>query len=216
MDRRKALKNMGMALGYTVATPTLLSIMQSCQQEKEMTWTPDFLTEDQGKVLTTMVDIILPKSDTPSASEVQVHLFIDRFAHEVMTKEEQDFFRMTMDRFLEQAVAQSQKESIADLDAADLEAVLSQALGYSKEEEIAMYDTITSYQAATSEGKAVTMDDKIARFAFANNLRGMVIWAYKTSEYIGENVLAYLPVPGEYIPCGDVQQLTEGKAWSIG
>lgn len=216
MDRRKALKNMGMALGYTVATPTLLSIMQSCQEEKDMTWTPDFLSEDQGKVLTTMVDIILPKTDTPSASEVQVHLFIDRFAHEVMTKEEQDFFRMTMERFLEQAVAQSQKESIADLDAADLEAVLSQALGYSKEEEIAMYDSITSYQAATSEGKAVTMDDKIARFAFANNLRGMVIWAYKTSEYVGENVLSYLPVPGEYIPCGDVQELTEGKAWSIG
>lgn len=207
---------MGMALGYTVATPTLLSIMQSCQQEKEMTWAPDFLTEEQGRALTTMVDIILPKTDTPSASEVQVHLFIDRFAHEVMTKEEQDFFRMTMDRFLEQAVSQSEKESIGDLDAADLEAVLSQALGYSREEEIAMYDTITSYQAATSEGKAVTMDDKIARFAFANNLRGMVIWAYKTSEYVGENVLAYLPVPGEYIPCGDVQELTEGKAWSIG
>jgi len=42
----------------------------------------------------------------------------------------------------------------------------------------------------------------------------MTISAYKGSEYIGENVLAYLPVPGEYIACDDLQTLTGGKAWS--
>lgn len=216
MDRRKALKNMGMALGYTVATPTLISLMQSCQEEKDMSWTPDFLSKDQGKALTDLVDIILPKTDTPAASEVQVHLFIDKFANEVMTKEEQDFFRMTMEHFMERAIAHSDKETLGELEAADLENILAESLDYSKDEEVAMYETITSYQAATSEGKAVTMDDKIARFAFANNLRGLVIWAYKTSEYVGEKVLAYLPVPGEYVPCGDLTELTQGKAWSLG
>jgi len=43
----------------------------------------------------------------------------------------------------------------------------------------------------------------------------MTIWGYKTSEYIGEEVLAYLPVPGSYVACGDVQELSGGKAWSI-
>ncbi len=216
MDRRKALKNMGLALGYTVATPTLISLMQSCQEEKDMSWVPDYLSEAEGEALTKLVDIILPKTDTPSASEVQVHLFIDRFAQEVMTEEEQHFFRMTMDKFMEQALMDSGKESVAELEVEDLEALLATSLTYTKEEEVAMYKSITSYQEATSEGKAVTMDDKIARFAFANNLRGMVIWAYKTSEYIGEKVLAYLPVPGQYIPCGDLNELTQGKAWSLG
>jgi hypothetical protein len=44
MDRRVALKNMGMALGYTVATPTLISLMQSCQQDTGPDWTPDLFT----------------------------------------------------------------------------------------------------------------------------------------------------------------------------
>ncbi|MEJ2163444.1 MAG: gluconate 2-dehydrogenase subunit 3 family protein, partial [Robiginitalea sp.] len=39
--------------------------------------------------------------------------------------------------------------------------------------------------------------------------------AYKTTEYIGEEILAYLPVPGEYIGCGDLDELTGGKAWSL-
>ncbi|MDO1499492.1 hypothetical protein Q2T40_04665 [Winogradskyella maritima] len=55
------------------------------------------------------------------------------------------------------------------------------------------------------------LDDGISRFAFANNLRGLTIMGYKTSEYVGENVLAYLPVPGEFIACGDLQELTGGK-----
>jgi hypothetical protein len=48
-----------------------------------------------------------------------------------------------------------------------------------------------------------------------SSLRGLTIWGFKTSEFIGEEVLAYLPVPGEYIGCGDLQELTGGKAWSI-
>ncbi|MGB3142679.1 MAG: gluconate 2-dehydrogenase subunit 3 family protein, partial [Maribacter sp.] len=75
MDRRRVLKNMGLSLGYIVATPTLLGIVQSCKSEPAITWTPEFLTNDQGAVLTKLVDIILPKTDTPSASEVQADIF---------------------------------------------------------------------------------------------------------------------------------------------
>jgi hypothetical protein len=59
------------------------------------------------------------------------------------------------------------------------------------------------------------LDDEVSRFAFANNLRGLAILGYKSSEFVGENVLPYLPVPGEYIACGDLQELTSGKAWSL-
>ncbi|MDO1499493.1 gluconate 2-dehydrogenase subunit 3 family protein [Winogradskyella maritima] len=96
MDRRKALRNMGLALGYTVATPTLISIVESCKQEPSFEWTPDFFSKDEGAVLTKLVDIILPKTDTPSASETQVHLFIDRFALEVMDEKQQNFVKMSM------------------------------------------------------------------------------------------------------------------------
>ncbi|MFX0555873.1 gluconate 2-dehydrogenase subunit 3 family protein [Maribacter sp. CXY002] len=215
MDRRKALKNMGLAMGYTVATPTLISLFQSCKGEQIVEWTPIFFNKNEGAPLIKLVDIILPKTETPSASDVNVHAFIDRFADEVMEKEQQDFVRMSMGKFLDKALADSGKENVGDLTAEDLEPVLANALKNTKEDEAKMFESISSYNDAIAEGKTTTLDDETSRFAFANNLRGMTIWGYKTSEYVGEEVLAYLPVPGEFIACGDTQELTGGKAWSL-
>ncbi|WP_422082560.1 gluconate 2-dehydrogenase subunit 3 family protein [Ulvibacterium sp.] len=215
MDRRKALKNMGLAMGYSVATPTLISLMQSCKSEVALEWTPDFFTQDEGAALTKLVDIILPKTDTPSASEVQVHVFIDRFADQVMAKEEQDFTKMSMGRFLNTALQNSGKEKAGNLTSTDLEPVLAEALKFTKADEMKNLEAIQQYNEAMAEGKEASLDDAVSRFAFAKNLRDVTIWGYKTSEYVGEQVLEYLPVPGEYIGCGDVNELTGGKAWSL-
>jgi len=215
MDRRKALKSMGMAMGYTVATPTLISIMQSCKGEAVLEWIPDFFSADQGSALTKLVDIILPKTDTPSASETQVHLFIDKFANEVMDDEQQGFLKMATGKFMDMALASSGKEKAADLESNDLESVLASVLKISKEQQTQNEEAIGDYMKALKEGGGAKISDDVAAYAFASNLRGMTIWGYKTSEYVGEEVLAYLPVPGEYIGCGDVQELTGGKAWSL-
>jgi hypothetical protein len=215
MDRRKALKNMGLAMGYTVATPTLISLMQSCKGEPAVVWTPDFFTIDEGSAVTKLVDIILPKTDTPSASEVNVHLFIDKFANEVMEKEQQDFVRMSMNKFMDKVLADSGKEQIKDITTEDLEPVLAAALKVSNEDKVTNMKMINTYNKAVAAGEEAQLDDTVSRFAFADNLRGMTIWGYKTSEYVGEEVLAYLPVPGEYIGCADTQELTGGKAWSL-
>ena len=215
MDRRIALKNMGLAFGYTVATPTLIGLMQSCQDEKSLNWTPSFFTKDQALALTQLVDIILPKTDTPSASEVNVDVFIDRFANEVMDEETQGFMLMAFDVFNNNALTSSGKEEVADLSTEDLEAALAKALKVSTEEQKLNDEIIEKYIEAKKKGENIDLNENIANSAFATNLRNMTIWAYKTSEYIGEEVLAYLPVPGEYIPCGDLEELTGGKAWSI-
>ncbi|WP_209400833.1 gluconate 2-dehydrogenase subunit 3 family protein [Pseudozobellia sp. WGM2] len=215
MDRRKALKNMGLALGYTVATPTLISIVQSCKEETVFEWTPDFFSKDEGAVLTKLVDIILPKTDTPSASETQVHLFIDRFADQVMKEDQQNFVKMSMGRFMEKALKDAGKEKAGELTIEELEPVLAEALKISKDNEAQNFEAIKQYHEAIAEGKEPLLDDGISRFAFANNLRGLTILGYKSSEYVGEEVLAYLPIPGEYIACADPQELTGGKAWSL-
>ena len=82
MKRREALKNIGLAAGVAVATPSILSILQSCTSDVA-TWTPSFFTEEQGMLLRGFVDTILPKTDTPSGSEVNVPEFIDRYVNEI-------------------------------------------------------------------------------------------------------------------------------------
>ncbi len=214
---------MGMAMGYTVATPTLISIMQSCKSEAVVEWIPDFFTADQGSALTKLVDIILPATDTPSASETQVHLFIDKFANEAMDKEQQDFFKMAMGKFLDKTLKGSGKEKAGNLSEEDLEPMVASTLKISKEQQTQNEEAIADYMKAlagadeggVNSGGGGDISDDVAAYAFASNLRGMTIWGYKTSEYIGEEVLAYLPMPGEYIACGDTQELSGGKAWSL-
>jgi hypothetical protein len=157
----------------------------------------------------------MPKTDTPSASEVQVHVFIDRFADQVMEKEQQDLLKMTMGKFMDKALQDSGKKEIADLTSEDLEPVLASAFKISKTDQAKNFKVINTYTEAVKNGQTATLEDDISRFAFANNLRGLTILGYKSSEFVGENVLPYLPVPGEFIACGDLQELSGGKAWAL-
>jgi hypothetical protein len=216
MDRRIALKNMGLALGYTVATPTIISLMQSCKQDTAPVWTPQFFTPEQGAAVMHLADLILPKTDTPSATEVGVHSFLDRYMNEVSEPQEQELIKMGLNKFLEKAMVDSGKKVGDTLNAEDLEPVLAETLKKrEKEQETQIYETLMTYTQAMAEGQPAELDGEVSRFVFANQFRDAVIWSYKTSEYVGEEVLAYLPVPGEYIGCGDLEELTGGKAWSI-
>ncbi len=217
MERRKALKNMGLAFGYTVATPTLLGLVQSCNKKKVLDWTPDFFSKDEGTAVHTLLDIILPKTDTPSATEMNVHVFIDQFAKEVLPPEHKDFLKLGMDKFLSKILADTQKESLAELNEEDMIPALTTYLKKRTEEVEEEHDkALGEYFMAIEQNGSAVLDDDIARFSFANSLRDISIWAYKNSEFVGEEVLAYLPIPGEYVPCDSSENLTQGKAWSLG
>lgn len=215
MDRRVALKNMGLALGYTVATPTLLSLVQGCKNVETVAWTPVFFTKEEGNILYKIVDIILPKTDTPSATEVNVHVFIDRFTNEIMEEGQQSLLKTAFDIFLKKVLQDSGKSKTDDLTVEDIEPVFAEALQVSEEEEIMHEELIIKNPSAMAKGENTALPDEVMRYSFAKNLREMTIWAYKTSEYVGENVLAYMPVPGEYIGCGDVNELTGGRDYSL-
>ena len=76
-------------------------------------------------------------------------------------------------------------------------------------------EALENYMGALEEGTAIRLDDNVAVNAFAKNLRGMTILGYKTSEFVGKEVLEYLPVPGQYVSFGNTEELTGGKAWSL-
>lgn len=208
---------MGLAFGYAVATPTLLGLLQSCEAKPAYAdWIPTFLDPDQGHALARTLDVILPKTDTPSATEVNVHSFIDAFLDQVMPLEDRDFVLMRMGKFFDRALKGSGKESLRDLESEDLEPLLASSLKkLDDQQERANYQAIGAYRMAKSQGKDANLDDEIAISSFATELRGLATWAYKSSEFVGEEVLAYLPIPGEYLPCEDLQSLTQGRAWSL-
>ena len=198
MKRREALKNLGLATGFFVATPSIISILQSCTAEAN-TWTPEFLSIDEGVVLTNLVDIILPKTDIPSATEVNVPQFIDKYINEVIEDDGQAQIKTAFGNIIS-VLKPNTEDKIGKVTQDDYKSLL--------DNHMLVKDEVDSEREANPDSEEMTKSE------FLNNLKWMTINAYKTTQEIGENVLAYDPIPGAYY-CGDLQELTGGKSWSL-
>ncbi len=177
MERRNALKGMAATLGITVATPTLIALLQACEQPvQEEVWKPLFLTEPQGKSLAAMVDRIIPKTDTPSAKEAGVHQFIDLILKDCTEAEDAKKFAAGIDA-LEQKCQEKYQKGFIDLEVAQQDEFLN-----------------TENEALKGvEGEP----------PFFLTLKRSTIQGYYTSE-IGAQTLTYVPVPGSYDGCIDL------------
>lgn len=217
MKRRSAIKNIGMTFGYAIAAPTALSILQSCKEKMAYAdWVPGFFDKGTGHALAMMSDIILPKTDTPSATEMNVHVFIDEFIDKVYTLEHKEFVKLGADKFFNQLLSDSGNDTLMDLKAEDFLPLVQKYLAKrTTEKEEAHNKAIGEYFMAKENGEMAEIDDEIAKYSFATGVRDLATFGYKNSEFVGEEVLAYLPIPGGYVGCGDVDELTGGKAWSL-
>jgi hypothetical protein len=77
------------------------------------------------------------------------------------------------------------------------------------------YDEINNFEKSTKDGEKSKISDEVAIFALLTNLKSLMIRAYRGSELVGEQFLAYDPIPGRYIGCIDLNEATGGKSWSL-
>lgn len=192
MDRRKAIKGLGLSLGYVIATPSVISILQSCKNDPQISWTPQFFSSNESFVLEKLIDLILPKTnDLPSALDVNIPQFIDAYVNEVSSKAEQEKL----------------KKGIA---------TISESLSKSANNE-AFKSLLTKYLKADQKDKEAFFENEDDTLVLETliNLRTMTIWTYKTSEKAGEEILAYDPIPGDFLGCISLEETTKGKAWSL-
>ncbi len=192
MKRREVLKKIGLTTGFVLATPSIVSLLQSCTSDAA-TWTPVFFSEDQGIVIRNIVDIILPKTDTPSASEVNVPEFLDKYINEVMDIEDQDQIKVALNDLVAR-IKSDYNENLNKVTEENYKHLLDNHM---------LLD-----QPPTPENEPMTTSDLL------NSMKWMTINTYKISETVGETILAYDPIPGAAY-CGDLQELTGGKAWSL-
>ncbi len=198
MKRRKMIKRLGFASAAVVATPTLLSLLNSCTAEVKL-WKPTVLSEEGGQLLLKLVDVFIPKTDIPSASELNIAEFIDRYLLEVNDSEEQSAFTSAFEKMLLKLKTDTQKE-VVDLEEKDFHAFLDKNLK--------LKDEVDSERENNPEFEGLSLSECL------DSVKWMCINAYIKNEKIGEDVLAYDPIPGEYY-CGDLNELTGGKSWSL-
>lgn len=197
MDRRNALKNSGLLAGTAIAMPGLLSLLQSCKSESRLGWQPSFFTEDEATTISMLVDMILPRTDTPGALDVNVDVFIDKVVAQSYTKKDQQKMRDDIAAFNEGCKTNFGK-------------VFHEL---TEDKRIAVLQAAEKSNAKFNPGiwgKSIGEQESIG---FYRSLKATAIWAYITSEEIGKTVLSYDPIPGKFqacIPVGDV-----GNKWTF-
>ena len=212
MNRRKALKNLGLSLGTITLSPAVLSLLQSCKNDLD--WNPVFFNSNQVNIVSELSDLIIPSGDDiPGSKELNLIKFIDLYIHNISNKKEQDLLKKSMDAFLSHCLIKSNKNNVDNLERNDLDTSLEYYFKIKN-------SSHSKWRQAYNKNKDQNIENKTDlneafSFNFLNTIRQLTITAFKGNEYIGENVLAYVPIPGQQKGCVDLQETTGGRAWSL-
>ncbi len=197
MDRRNALKKTGLLAGATLAVPSILSLLQSCKNEPRLGWQPLFFTEEEAKTVSSLIDMILPRTDTPGALDVKADMFIDKVIAKTYDGKGQQQMRDAIANFNEDCKT-------------NFGAIFTE-LG--EDERIKVLKDKEASSGKFGRGVWGTAVGKQEPVGFYRSMKSMAIWAYFTSEEIGENVLRYDPIPGGYEACKPISEV--GNRWSL-
>ena len=197
MNRRKALKKSIAVASATALTPTLLSILQSCQEQPKTDWSPVILNKDQSSLVSTLVDTILPKTNTPGALELKVDQFIDLVIAHIFDASGQQTMLTQLDDFNARCKKIS-GDLFANLSADQRIEILQ------KEEQSDPKFNKQVWGTAVGEQKPVGV---------YRTLKSLALWGYFSSEAIGKEVLSYDPIPGAYLGCIPLEEV--GNTWSL-
>lgn len=208
MKRRKAIQSLSAVMGYTLAPGTIAGLLLSCETKKNETlWKPMFIEQNNADMMVKLGDAFLPRTHTPGAKDVGAHVFVDVFMEKVSGLEDRELFKKGVGA-LRSKFEKITKKSVSDGDASDYSKVLDTLYGIPKDKKQAIAQLLNRGIPEDKEEK-----ETYYTYSFLRMFKKMLMMGYYASEEIGENVLSYLPVPGEYEGCIPVESV--GRAWSI-
>ncbi|MEM9548462.1 MAG: gluconate 2-dehydrogenase subunit 3 family protein [Bacteroidota bacterium] len=191
MKRREILKYTALLTGAAISTPLLLSL-ESCKSENTKTVKSDqlyFFDKEQMELIGLIVDAILPKTDSPSATDVNVHLIIDQMVGEVYAVKDQNEYAAKFLSFSNHLMKQASEKPFNLLSTSQKEDILNK-----------LSDSDNPEHKDAKEGYL--------------SLKQQTIAYYLSTEEIAINFLNYLPVPGPYEGCISLESVG-GKAWAL-
>lgn len=216
MQRRTVLKNIGLSFGALTLTPTVASLLQSCQESSTAAWAPQALSKDHARFLAQVMDVILPTTpNVPGASDLNLIQFIDGYLKQVVSEEELTQFTMGTEVFVASTLKATQKNTITEVTTDDIDQQLAYYLRASEEDQAKRGEALNAYFQALAKNENPEPPMEGVAQGFLNQLRSLTLFAFKSNEIIGEQHLAYAPVPGQQKGCVDLEEATNGKAWSL-
>lgn len=192
IDRREALRKTAMMMGAAISASAFAGLMQGCKTTPELTYVPQFFSEDQGRIVMEVAEIIIPKTDTPGAKDVGVPGFIDTMLKDCYKKEDQDRFLAGLTAFDEEA-----KTAYGD-----------SFIYCEPEQQVELVKK--THDAAVAEAK----ENREAKRPFILMTKELTLLGFFTSEPGATQVLQYEAVPGSYKGCLPLSEAGNGKTWA--
>jgi len=214
MNRRKAIKNLGLSLGTISLTPAVLTLLQSCQNDLD--WKPVFFDSNQIKFISEITNLIIPSSDeVPGSNELNLIRFIDLYISNVRNNDDQIFIKSSLDSFIENYYNKSNKNSLTNYDIEELDEILKYYFKSDVSKQELWSSDFNKIKNSILDGSIESSSNDALSFYFLKTIRDLTITAFKGSEYIGKNILVFKPVPGQQKGCVDLLETTNGRAWTI-
>lgn len=215
MERRTALKNLGLSFGMLTLTPSVMSMLQSCQSAGP-DWTPSFFSSDSVKVIEQLTELIIPSTpDIPGAKDLQLVRFIDSYLTAVADENEKTTILMALQLFTDHCLSITGKASIDALTAEDFDKQLTYFLRASEEEKTQRGTDFSNYRKALESGQEQSAPVEGSCHILLHNLRYLSVKAFKGHAIIAKEHMVYQPVPGQFLGCVDLQEATQGKVWAL-
>ena len=170
-NRREALKIALKISGGVAAFPILASI--GCRSSDNLNWQPSFLENHEAQAIAHIGDIILPKSSSPSASEVHVSEFVDLIINDCYSTEQKAAFQTSLNQMLKEYRDKNATE-FNEADQGDQESFLAEM------------------DSRISHGNTLS---------FFATLKELILLGYFTSEVVMKNHLNYHAIAGRYDGC---------------
>ena len=215
MDRRKALKTIGYGSGAITLTPAVVGLFHSCQNNSS-NFVLEYFNKKQFAIVSQLMELILPETEIPGAINLKLPEFLDGYINTIYSEEDQKKISKGLDSFIDVALFDTAKSKADKLTNEDLDFQLAKYLKADVKKKNSWKKEYSDYQKALkNKSNSPKLPSEALAYGFANQLRSLSITAFRTNEYIGENVLAYAPIPGEQRGCVDLMETTGGKIWSL-
>jgi hypothetical protein len=203
MNRREALLRVAGLMGGTLSASTLLAIRKGYAARTGYAATtsaatqPSILTASQRDTVSGVVDVMIPRTDTPGAVDVGVPGFIDLMLKDVYTQADRDRYLAGLADFDATAVADTGKKFVA----------------LEKTQQAALVRKI--HDAAVGEERRLRRAHAHPQRPFILMTKELTLLGFFTSQTGATQILQYVAVPGSYHGCIPLEQAGNGKTWAV-
>lgn len=207
MDRRSVIKKIALSGGLALSSGTLLTLLQSCQViQGDLTWSPRYFSPSEAQTISVIVNQIIPKDHMPNATDVSVPQFIDLLYSDIYSAEQGKKFTLGLKQFSDQFLQQNNVSFNEALEQTQT-AFVHSLYNLDEKNKIIIFELMEKEESLHKNSALYLL------YHFLITLRDLTIDSYFTSEKIGEQYLAYDPIPGDFIANFPVDELT--KVWSL-